>query len=557
MKNFKTCFRALVRSLAPLKWRVAVSCLIGLLIVCGSLAFVWSSKRVVDIATGHLSLPLDSAVVLMAAVMLFQVICRVAASYWEGYVVLKAANERRAFAFDKVMRSAWNGQDKYHSGDTVNRLEDDIREVTGFLCVNLPECFATVVQLIAAATYLFVLAPSLAWILLFIMPVAVIGSRLFFKRMRALTGEIRAVDSNIQGHIQENIQQRTVVKTLGGLERVLSRLGILQKSREDKTVLRLNYAAIAKGFMSLGFSAGYALAFFWGVYGLRDGSVSYGLMVAFLQLVGQVQRPVADIARHIPAFIRALTAEERLLDVETMEQEERHGDIVFPGAPGVRLEKLSFGYEGRGKNVFTDLDFDFKPGTVTAITGETGSGKSTLIKVMMSLLKPTSGRVVLYSGDTAACGDGGMTPDFASGLTSNPDTRCNFMYVPQGNSLLSGTIRENLLLARSDASEEEMREALHIAAADFVLDLPKGLETQCSEIGRGLSEGQAQRIAIARALLRPGGILVLDEATSALDAGTELELLSRIGEKYKGRKTIICITHRPAATSYADSVLKF
>lgn len=550
MKNFKTCFRALVRSLAPLKWRVAVSCIIGLLIVCGSLAFVWSSKRVVDIATGHLSLPLDSAVVLMAAVMLFQVLCRVAASYWEGFIVLKAANERRAYAFDKVMCSAWNGQDKYHSGDTVNRLEDDIREVTGFLCVNLPECFSTVVQLIAAATYLFVLAPSLAWILLFIMPVAVIGSRLFFKRMRALTGEIRAVDSNIQGHLQENIQQRTVVKTLGGLERVLSRLGILQKSREDKTVLRLNYAAIAKGFMSVGFSAGYALAFFWGVYGLRDGSVSYGLMVAFLQLVGQVQRPVADIARHIPAFIRALTAEERLIDVETMEQEERHGDIVLPAAPGVRLEKLSFCYEGREQNVFTDLDFDFKPGTVTAIIGETGSGKSTLVKVMMSLLRPTSGRVVLYSSDAA-----GSAND--SGVPSSPDTRCNFMYVPQGNSLLSGTIRENLLLARSTASDEEMREALHIAAADFVLDLPKGLETPCSEIGRGLSEGQAQRIAIARALLRPGGILVLDEATSALDAGTELELLSRIGEKYKGRKTIICITHRPAATSYADSVLKF
>lgn len=540
----------MMRSLAPLKWRVAVSCIIGLLIVGGSLAFVWSSKRVVDIATGQLSLPLNSAVVLMAAVMLFQVICRVAASYWEGYIVLKAANERRAFAFDKVMRSAWNGQDKYHSGDTVNRLEDDIREVTGFLCVNLPECFATVVQLVAATAYLFKLAPSLAWILLFIMPVAVIGSRLFFKRMRALTGEIRAVDSNIQGHLQENIQQRTVVKTLGGLERVLTRLGILQKSRENKTILRLNYAAIAKGFMSVGFSAGYALAFFWGVYGLRDGSVSYGLMVAFLQLVGQVQRPVADIAKHIPAFIRALTAEERLLDVETLEQEERHGDIVIPGAPGVRLEKLSFGYEGRGQNVFTDLDFDFRPGTVTAIIGETGSGKSTLIKVMMSLLKPTSGGVMLYTPDIAGGANVSVVP-------SSPDTRCNFMYVPQGNSLLSGTIRENLLLAKDDATEEEMRDALHIAAADFVLELPKGLETPCSEIGRGLSEGQAQRIAIARALLRPGGILVLDEATSALDAGTELELLSRIGEKYKGRKTIICITHRPAATSYADSVLKF
>ena len=189
------------------------------------------------------------------------------------------------------------------------------------------------------------------------------------------------------------------------------------------------------------------------------------------------------------------------------------------------------------------LNYDFKPGTMTAIVGSTGAGKSTLVRVIMSLLPPDGGRVTLYE-------EGGRE------LPSGVRTRCNFMYVPQGNSLMSGTIRENLLLARPDAAEDEIREVLHLAAADFVYDLQDGLDTVCAEIGAGLSEGQAQRIAIARALLRPGGILVLDEATSALDADTELELLERLGRRYRGTKTILCITHRPAATSYADNVLK-
>jgi ABC-type multidrug transport system fused ATPase/permease subunit len=315
----------------------------------------------------------------------------------------------------------------------------------------------------------------------------------------------------------------------------------MQKVVYDKTVTRLNYNAISRGFMQLGFAAGYALVFLWGVFGLKNGTLGYGTMVAFLSLVGQVQRPVAGIALQIPAFIRALSSEDRLLDLDQEEQEEAGEDIVLRGAPGVRVEDLSFTYEGVDHPVVKGLSHDFKPGSMTAIIGSTGAGKSTLVRVIMSLLQPDSGRIVLYDG----------TREVASGVR----TRCNFMYVPQGNSLMSGSIRENLLLAKPDATEDEIRDALHLAAADFVYDLQDGLDTVCAEIGAGLSEGQAQRIAIARALLRPGGILVLDEATSALDADTELELLERLGARFRGSKTILCITHRPAATSYADSVL--
>lgn len=542
MKNFRTCHRALMASARPMSGKIAVSCLLGVLTVLSSMAFVWSSKRVTDIATGAVHQELWPKVWVLLGIMLAQVIIATASRYWEGYTVVKAQNSRRRSIFEKVMCSTWAGREKYHSGDAINRLEEDVRVSTDFICVSIPGIFVTLFQLLAASAYLFFLSPNLAWILLFIMPVAVLGSRLFFRKLRQLTGEIRATDGKIQGHMQENLQHRVLVKTLGCTADVLAKLGGMQDKVKDLTITRLNYNAISRGFMRLGFSAGYALVFLWGVFGLQDGTVTYGMMVAFLQLVGQVQRPVASIALQIPAYIRALSSEERIMDLEALVQEDESNPIVIDGVPGVLAEGVGFQYEDGNENVVSQLDFDFKPGTTTVILGPTGAGKSTLIRMILALLKPTEGRISLYNSGCK--------------VEVSPRTRTNFMYVPQGNSLMSGTIRENLLMAAPDATDEMMKEALHLAAADFVMDLAEGLDTSCAEIGSGLSEGQAQRIAIARSLLRPGGVLILDEATSALDADTEQQLLERLAGRYKGSKTIICITHRPAATNYADSVLR-
>ena len=227
------------------------------------------------------------------------------------------------------------------------------------------------------------------------------------------------------------------------------------------------------------------------------------------------------------------------MELSEQVQEEDVPDVRLDGAPGIRVENLSFTYDGAAGKVIDNLSFDFTPGSFTAIRGATGAGKSTLIMVIMNLLKQSGGSVTLYDPPTP----------------SGPGTLCNFMYVPQGNSLMSGSIRDNLRLAAPEASDEQLFEALHSACADFVKDLPDGLDTVCAEVGRGLSEGQAQRIAIARALLRPGGILVLDEATSALDAETERQLLENLATSCRGRKTVLCITHREAAVEYADREL--
>jgi len=519
------------------RWRVLVSILIGLVRIAASLGFVWICKVLVDIATGQQEADMMLHVCIFAAILLIQLLSNIAASYWENLNIVKTQNKMRHETFAHVIRSRWNGREAFHSGDTVNRLEEDIRVVVDLLCSRIPSVVVTLCQLIGASVFLLKMTPGLAWMLLLLMSVAILGSRLFFRTVRKLTAAIRAKDSEVQGYMQENLQNRILVLTLTGTKRVLEHLGLLQKDVLKNTVKRMNYGSIARSFMGFGFLSGYAAAFLWGVFGIRDGVVTYGMMTAFLQLVGQVQKPIADIAGHIPAFIHALTSVERLMELQELEIEKEGAPVFISGAPEISVQNITFAYPGQDEPVFKNFSYTFKGGRMTAIAGLTGAGKSTLTKLILALLQPQEGSILL------------------NGQPASAATRCNFMYVPQGNSLMSGTIRENLLLADSEATEEQMRDALHCAAADFVFNLPEGLDTVCSEKGAGLSEGQAQRIAIARSLLQKGGILILDEATSAVDAQTEKTLLDNLKKRFFGRKTILFISHREAVTDSADAVL--
>ena len=531
--------------LKAVKGKIAVSCSIGIFRIAASMAFVWISKSLIDIATGADDGDLGLHIGIMAVIMLLQILSSTAASWWEGKFTTSTRNEVRAKVFKHVLDSEWHGREAFHSGDTVNRLEGDIDVVVDLFCVRIPDVVVTMMQLLAASCFLFTLEPSLLWVILILMPVAVIGSKMFFRTIRNLTTKIRARESDIQELMQENLQQRILVKTLGRSEMVMERLGWMQDDEMDNVVKRLNYNAVARSFLRFGFSAGYAAAFLWGVIGIKNGVVTYGMMTAFLQLVGQVQRPIADMSRHIPAFIQSITSFERIHALLDLPLEKKGEDVMLDSAPGIRLDDVSFAYddvpENERRNILDHFSYDFKPGTVTAIMGLTGAGKSTLTRLVLGLVRPSTGTVSLYSEGFS--------------VEAGPSTRCNFRYVPQGNSLMSGTIRENLHVANPSATEQEMIEALHTAVADFVLELPGGLDTMCSEKGSGLSEGQAQRVAIARALLHSGGALILDEATSSLDAGTEKLLLERLSEKYHGRKTIIWITHRESVIGIADAVL--
>ena len=537
-KSFRECITAAWRMSGPVRWRMVVSVAIGLVRIAASLGFVWASKQLVDIATHVSSLPLSTGIGLFGGILLLQISAFTLANWWESYTLVKTQNILRLQLFGHVLRSRWDGRERFLSGDTVNRLEEDIRVVADLVGSRIPGLVITLLQLMAASAYLLILAPNLLWVLLILMFAAVFGSKLFFRQLRRLMTAIRTRESELQQVMQESLQHRVLVLTLTNVERVLEKFGWLQADVESNTRKRLNYNAVSRGLMFLGFQAGHAAAFLWGILGILHGTVTYGTMTAFLQLVGQVQRPIAEFGRQVPAIITAITSIERLMELEDLEEEPREQAIRLEEAPEIAVSHLTYSYPGAEEPVLKDFSCTFPAGKMSVIAGHTGIGKSTLLRLVMGLLKPQEGSVTL------------------SGIPAGPAVRGNFLYVPQGNSLLSGTIRSNLQLANPKASEQQMKEVLETASASFVFTLPRGLDTPCGETGSGLSEGQAQRIAIARALLHPGSILILDESTSALDAQTEKALIGNLHRLYHGRKTILFISHRPAAMEVADQIIE-
>lgn len=537
-RPFRTCAKALWRMSVPVRWRMLVSVLLGTVRIAVSLAFVWTSKHLVDIATMVSDAPLSSGIWMFAGVLVLQLCVVLFVNWWDAYSEVKSRNRLRMDTFAKVMSSRWDGRERFLSGDTVNRLEEDVRVVADLLIARLPGVVVTLLQLAAASAYLMTLAPNLLWVLLILMFSAVFGSKMFFRQIRSLMARIRARESELQQHMQESLQHRVLVLTLTNLDRVLEKFGWLQADIESNTRKRLNYNAVARGLMFLGFQAGHAAAFLWGAVGIMHGTVTYGMMTAFLQLVGQVQRPIAEFGRQVPAFIQAIASVERIMDLEELEQEPSSESVILEGAPAVEIAGVSYSYPGSPVKVLDNYSAVFPGGSFSVVAGPTGAGKSTLIRLILGLLTPSDGSILI------------------GGQPAGASLRGNFMYIPQGNSLLSGTIRSNLQLASPDATEDEMRAVLETAMAGFVFDLPQGLDTPCGEVGSGLSEGQCQRIAIARSLLRPGGILILDESTSALDAATEEALLQNLYSNYHQKKTIIFVSHRQAVVRFADKVIE-
>ncbi len=523
-----------------------MSFLVGMVQIVASLSFVWASKTLIDIATENNTAPIMTFVWLMLVIMLIQILLRLFATWWEKMNVLKTQNTLRHYHFEHILNSLWKGKEDFHSADMVNRLEEDIRLVTELLCVRVPGVIVTVCQLVAAAVYAIIIAPGLIWMVMIMMMVAIIGARMFFNKLRSLTKTIREKDSQVQQVFQDNLRLRDLVLMLFGPSKVMGRLDYIQDDIEDLTRKRLKYSLISRGFMAFGFMGGYAATFFWGVFGIYSGSVTYGMMTAMLQLVGQVQRPISEVGHAIPAFIHAVTSIERLSELTDLQREEVGDGILFEGAPQIDISHVSFSYPETKELILNNFSFTFAPGSMTAVMGLTGAGKSTLLRIIMGLLRPNEGSAQIS----------GIVDGRHRTVPISASTRENFTYVPQGNTLLSGTIRENLLLVNPHADEAEIEKVLKVSQADFVYHLPKGLDTMCGEDGSGLSEGQCQRLAIARALLKKGGVLLLDEATSALDSHTEHNLLQALCNNYRGEKTIVFISHHDAVAASADNVLR-
>ena len=511
---------------------------IGLIEVGTSLAAVWAVQNAIDIASGVKPGSIYWAVGIMAILVLCNFALGISSVWIRNILGVRAKNRMQQRILDRILRSEWHSKEKRHSGDVINRLQTDVNTVINFLTEVIPNSVSTLALFIGAFIYLYSIDKILSMVIIIVIPLVAVLSRVYMRKMRALSKEVRASDSKVQSVLQETVQNRMLIKVMESDDLMIDKLENTQSELRRNVVKRTLFSVIANFILNFGFSFGYLIAFLWSAIRLSHGTLTFGGMTAFLQLVNRVQAPAKSLTKLIPEFVYVFTSAERLMELEDNPLEEQGKPIYMDAPCGVRLNNISFAYED-GSKVIDNLSFDFKPGSCTAILGETGAGKTTLVRMILALMKPLGGNVEIYNSRISK--------------QLSPRMRCNFVYVPQGNTLLSGTIRDNLALGKLDATEEEMKEALQTSCAGFVLDLPNGLDTECSESGGGLSEGQAQRIAIARALLRDRNIMLFDEATSALDPETERNLLQNILEKHN--KTVIFITHRPAVIDYCDQTL--
>lgn len=513
----------------------------GMATVVVSLAQVWAVKRAIDVASGNIEGSIYWAVALMGGLVLIDFAINISSVWIRNVLGVKAQNRMQQYMLDRILRSEWNGRERRHSGDVINRLESDVSNVVTFITETLPNTLSVVLLFFGAFAYLFTLDRLLAVITVALLPLFVVLSKVYVRRMRHLTRQVRNSDSQVQSVLQETIQHRVLIKTLESDDAMVGKLENTQSQLRRNVIQRTRFSLLSNFILNFGFSLTYLIAFLWAAVRMSMHTLSFGGMTAYLQLVNRIQSPARNLSRIVPAFVSVFTAAERLMELEEPPLEEQGDPIVVEAPCGVKLDDVGYGYNDGDGRVIDHLSFDFRPGTCTAILGETGAGKTTLIRLILALLRPQEGEISLYHAD----GDGQQL---------SPRMRCNFVYVPQGNTLMSGTIRDNLLMGSPTATDDEMYDALHQACADFVSQLPDGLDARCSESGAGLSEGQAQRIAIARALLRNRPVMLFDEATSALDIETERRLLANVlGSR---QHTIIFITHRPAVVEYCDEVLR-
>ncbi|MCF0197059.1 MAG: ABC transporter ATP-binding protein, partial [Bacteroidaceae bacterium] len=390
-----------------LRWLWLVSCglrlqsvlnaIISILLVGLDFAFISATKWAVDIATGKSEGELRWAAAILIAVVVARLIIGFSNRWIVAILGVRSQNKLQTRTFDILMQSEWRGLEERHTGDTLNRLEHDVRDITNTITDVIPSTLAVGIRLVGAFLFLYSMDRTLPFLLICISPAFVLLSKVYVNRMRALAHTIRATDSQIQSLLQESLQHRLVLKTLEQCHTMVRKLETLQQQLRQQVRHRTRFSSISALLLNMGFSTGYLVAFLWGVARLQEGSITYGVLLAFIQLVGQIQTPFREMSRYIPHLVSSLTACERLMELEATPQEETGEPLVLQQESGIRLRDVSFAYDQHHRTILQHLDYDFPPGSFTAIQGETGAGKTTLIRLILALMRPTQGCVELYN----------------------------------------------------------------------------------------------------------------------------------------------------------------
>lgn len=526
-----------------IRWNTAMRVIIGIGQVGLGLMMVWLSRVFIDktIRSGSAEDVMQMVLWLVMTVV-GGVVLRQVYYYMTTTANVRQTNMLRLRIFSRLFHRQLFGDKTMHSGDITSRLAKDIDTVSSVTTDSIPQMSVTMIQLCGAFLMMRWFDARLAWALLILTPVAIIFGKLIARKLRKMTLDIRQDESKIQMQVQETMEHNAVLRSLGSEQWVTERLDTMQQRLQGNVMRRTRFTVITRLIMGCVFGLGYLMAFVWGGIGLRNGTITFGVMTSFLQLVGMIQHPILQMLNMVPGIIHATASIDRLEELDQTEQEfTTEGRTPEKEVPGIRFNNTSFHYADGDRLVVDHFSHDFKAGSKTAIMGETGIGKTTLFRLLLGFIKPTEGSITLYTNER----------EHMIGIQTRP----NFVFVPQGNTLMSGSIRYNLQLAKPDATDDELLAVLHTACADFINDLPQGLSTELGERGKGLSEGQAQRIAIARGLLCPGNILLLDEISSSLDGPTEQELYKRLFTNCK-EKTMLFITHRKTVSELCDEVIR-
>lgn len=511
---------------------------IGYSVLGASFALV--SKQVIDsavaIASGETAGNLIQMSLVLVALILLQLGMQIVVSELTVRVNGKLNIECKRRLFSSLIHKETAGVLRYHTGELLNRLTGDVAVVTNAISSFIPDLIHYVTRAAVSFGVLYVLDKWFALICLVALPIVMIAARMYRKKMKNLHKRVQESDGKTRSFLQESLANLLVIKSFGSEERVTERATALQTDNYRLNLKRAHISILSNIIFFIAMTAGYYFALAWGAFRLSRGLMSFGSLTAILQLVEQLQSPFRSLSSLLPMLYGMTASTERLMELENLPEEVLEGSNfdraeIYREAECFCAENVTFSYDG--KKVLEHVGFCLNKGDFAAVTGLSGAGKSTLLKLFLGIMEPESGEIYLLRKN-------------GEKLPLGAETRGLFAYVPQGNLILSGTIRENIAFAKENATEEEIISAAkHAEIWEEICALPLGLDTVLGEGGIGLSEGQIQRLAIARALLYDAPVLLLDECTSALDEKTERAVLENLLAMRS--KTCFIVSHKAAA----------
>lgn len=532
------------------KFQIVFYIFLGVLTTVMGLASSVGSKYLIDAVTGQDSGNIALIALFIVAMGLFSIGINAITTMISARINIKVNNEIQAEVFDKILVADWISMKEFHSGDLLNRLNGDVNTVASSILSWIPSLITRSAQFFGILAIILYYDPTMAVIALGSAPVMLIVSKTLMKKMRDYNKRMRQVSSDVMSFNEESFQNIQSIKAFDLVGLFSKRLRDVQQNYKDVFLDYNKFSVYTSSFMSVvGMFVAYA-CFGWGVYRLWTGHITFGTMTLFVQLSGQLSSSFKSIVSLVPSAISATTSAGRIMEFfkikDESDLEDDKAKLIQNNTQGkglsVVLDDVEFSYN-ENKTVFKHADIVANPGEIVALVGPSGEGKTTMIRLLLGLINTKSGNASIRDINGVSCKISSATRRF-------------FAYVPQGNTIFSGTIAENMRMVKQDATDAEIVEALKAACAyDFVNRLPDGINSKVGERGSGFSEGQAQRLSIARALLRKSPILLLDEATSALDVFTERQVLRNIMNMGYAR-TCIVTTHRPSVLTMCDKVYK-